>query len=445
MRRAALLFLLCLAPAAQARPAPDAAPLARAIEASDLGAAQAALATPGLANAVLPYGETPLARAVETQNAEMVALLLAKGAKPRGADSLGRSPLSLACELGADRIVGQLLDAGAEVRKGALDGTTPLAVCARFAGAASVTRMLAMGADADAVDTLGQTPLMWAASAGKTDTVALLLEAGADVNRVTPGRFTPLFFAIRSGSAQATKALLDAGADAAHLGPEDTTALQLALYQENWGAAALLVARGGFDLAALDRNGNRPLHVAAAAGEIALVAILLDHGAEANGLTGPSRVTWVTEANFGMPPPPVPPTPPLLLAAHEGRVETMRLLVARGADSRFVAANGINVVLAAASGRSAASLEEALALVPDANVADANGRTPLHLALATGPHDELEAMLAVLARHGARPDQPDARGSTPNAMAREGLTEVKVVFDRVFGQTPSTAPAASHQ
>jgi len=448
MRKAALLAAaMALAPAAHARPAPDAAPLVRAIDASDLSGAEAALAAPGLANATLPYGETPLARAIETQDAQMVALLLAKGAKPAGWDSLGRSPLSLACEHGADAIVGQLLDARADVRKAAPDGTTPLAVCARFAGSATVARMLAMGARADTLDAQGQTPLMWAASAGKVETIGLLLKAGADVNRVTPAGFTPLFFAIKSGSAPATQALLDAGGDAAHRGPEDTSALQLALYQKNWGAARLLVDRSIGDLAAIDRNGNRPLHVAAASGDTALIAAMLDHGADVNGLTGPSRIKWVTEANFGMPPPPVPPTPPLLIAAHEGQMEAMKMLVARGADRAFVAENGTNVVLAAAGGRSAAALEAALALAPDANVANAKGQTALHLVLFSGPHPDLEPMLAVLARHGARTDKADAKGVTPAQVAAEGLTEVKVVFERVFGQAkqtpPPTSPAAS--
>lgn len=50
--------------------------------------------------------------------------------------------------------------------------------------------------------------------------------------------FAPLFFAITSKSSEAARIMLDSGADTGFVGPEDTSALQLALYQENWDAAA---------------------------------------------------------------------------------------------------------------------------------------------------------------------------------------------------------------
>lgn len=407
--------------------------LADALTTADPIAVKAALEAGGDANAPLMYGESALARAIETQDPALVAVLLDHGAKPDVADSEGLTPLSLACERGSTAIVGQLLDARANVRKAGPDGSTPLAVCARFSSAEAVTRMLAKGAKADPSDTRGQTPLMWAASAGNAEAIVALLKAGAKANRVTAAGFTPLFFAIASGSGAATRALLDAGADAAHRGPENTSALQLALYWKNWRAAEML-AGSGFDLAERDRNGKQPLHVAAMSGDTALVDALLAKGADVNGLTGPSRITWVTEANFGMAPAPVPPTPPLLLAAQAGQVAVMKRLVERGADPRFVAQNGVNVVLAAASGRSAAALEEALALAPDANVGDARGTTPLHLVIGGGMHEELGAMLRVLAAHGARPDRANGKGTTPAQMAEGGLATVKAVYDQVFGQ-----------
>lgn len=418
--------------------------LAQAITASDLAGAQAALDTGTSANEPLTYGESPLARAIETQEPAMVALLLAHGARPNTADAEGLTPLALACERGNEAIVGNLLDARADVRKAGPDGATPLAVCARYSTAATVARILARGAKADALDQRGQTPLMWAASAGNVAAIGDLLAAGAKAERSTKEGFTPLFFAIASGSGDATRALLDAGANAAHRGPENTSALQLALYQKNWRAAELLVQRGSVGLAEHDRNGQQPLHAAAAGGDDALVALLLAQGADANGLTGPSRIKWVTEANFGMPPAPVPPTPPLLIAAQTGQVAVMKRLVAGGANPTFVAENGVNVVLAAASGQSVAGLEEALLLAPDANVADAKGTTPLHLVVGAGMHGQLAPMLRVLAAHGARPDLANQRGITPTQMVDGGLATVKAAYDQVFGQTVSPVLASAH-
>jgi len=435
--RRALTALACLI----ATPA-QADTLADALATADPITVEGALKAGADANAPLLYGESPLAHAIETQDPALVAALLKHGAKPNVIDAEGLTPLSLACERGSTAIVVQLLDARADVRKPGPDGVTPLAVCARYSGAETVTQMLAKGAKADSLDARGQTPLMWAASAGNLGAIAALLKAGAKVNRATGEGFTPLFFAITSGLGEATRALLDAGADTTHRGPENTSALQLALYQKNWRAAEMLAPRD-FDLAERDRNGEQPLHVAAKGGDTALIDLLLAKGADVNGLTGPSRITWVTEANFGMPPAPVPPTPPLLLAAQAGQIDAMKRLIAGGANRAFVAENGVNVALAAASGHSAAALEEALALAPNANVTDAKGTTPLHLVIGGGMHDQLGAMLKVLAAHGAKPTLANARGTTPAQMAEGGLATVKAVYDQVFGQTAAPVLATN--
>ncbi|KHK93280.1 ankyrin repeat domain-containing protein [Novosphingobium malaysiense] len=446
MRKAAALLLAAtaMASAASAEPAGPAPDLPRAIAADDLSGAKAGLATGANPNAVFGYGESALARAVETQDAALVDLLLSHGAKPDTKDSEGFTPLILACERGNVEIVSALLDAKANVNTPMPDGTTPLAICARFSKTETVSRMLAMGAKPGSADARGQTPLMWAASTGNVETMALLLKADAQIDRTTEAGFTPLFFAIKSGVPEAAQLLLDAGADTAHRGPENTSALQLALYQKNWKAAAMLIERGAADLAERDRNGNQPLHAAAAGGDSELVALLLAKGADANGLTGPSRITWVTEANLGVPPPPVPPTPPLLTAAEHGRTDVMKLLADAGADKAFVAENGTNVVLAAAHSHSPASLERALSLAPDANVADAQGNTPLHVLLMGGFHSDLQAMFRVLADHGARTDIPNKKDMTAAQFAEKGLTTVREAYQHAFADTPSPMVAVSH-
>ncbi|MEQ6333705.1 ankyrin repeat domain-containing protein [Sphingobium sp. MK2] len=427
----ALLALLTGCSVAQARPAQDDDRLARAIQANDLAGVQVALAEGADPNRKLAFGATPLSWAVNVQNAAMIGALLAGGAGVNNADQDGVTPLSLACELGEAMIVAQLLDAGANVRATRPDGTSPLAICARYGPSDAVARMVAMGAAPDSIDSRGQTPLMWAAAAGRTEAIALLLQAGANPNRVSKGGFTPLFFAIKSGVVPATQALLAAGADSTYRGPENTSAVQLALYQKNFAAAALLVPHG-VDVTERDRTGELLLHGAAAGGDVDLVRLLLAKGADPNGLTGPSRITWVTEANFGRPPPPVPPTPPLLIAAANGRKDVMALLLAAGADPRFVAVDGTNVLLAAARGGSAATLGYALSLAPAVDVADADGMTVLHVLVAGGVQPELEAMLRVLAAHGARTDIPSKYGATAAQMADGGISEVKGIFRTVF-------------
>ncbi len=416
--------------------------VSRAIADDDAEALAAALAHgpngAALANAVLEYGETPLARAVETQDPALVDALLKAGAKTDRADALGVTPLLLACERGNSAIVAALLAAGAPVDQSNADAVTPLAMCARFADGAAVRGLLALRAAVDSVDVRGQTPLMWAASAGRPEAIAALLGAGADANRATPGGFTPLFFALASGNAEAASALIAAGADVKHRGPENTSALQMALYQKNWAAAEELVRLGGGDVSELDREGRRPLHVAAAAGQGSLVAALLERGAEPDALSGPSKITWVTEANFGLPPPPVQPTTALMAAAKAGQADVMWQLVRAGANEHFVDGAGVNLVLAAAQGRNATALGLALDLAGDANVADKDKTTALHM-LAGGPFfPELPAMLRVLAAKGARADIPNAKGKTALQVLTDGLATVQAAFHEVF---PDKTPA----
>lgn len=441
MRRLASLLLAFVPLPALAHGVDD---VARAIAEDYPAALAAALAHGASANAVFEYGETPLARAVETQDPALVDVLLKARAQTDRADTLGVTPLLLACERGNSAIVAALVAAGAPVDQSNADAVTPLAMCARFSDADALRVLMARGAAVESVDVRGQTPLMWAASAGKLEAISALLAAGAQVNRETPNGFTPLFFALASGKAEVASALIAAGADVKHRGQENTSALQMALYQKNWAAAEELVRLGGGDVAELDREGRRPLHVAAAAGQGALVAALLERGAEVDALSGPSKITWVTEANFGLPPPPVQPTTALMAAAKAGQADVMWQLVRAGANEHFVDGAGVNLVLAAAQGRNAAALGLAIELAGDANVADKDKTTALHM-LAGGPYfSELPAMLRVLASHGARPDVPNSKGKTALQVLSDGLATVQAAFHEVYPDKTPANLALSH-
>jgi len=129
---------------------------------------------------------------------------------------------------------------------------------------------------------------------------------------------------------------------------------------------------------------------------------------------------------------------PLLIAAANGHEDTMRALLAAGADPRFVAADGTNVVLAAAQGGSASVLKLALSLAPDVNVVNANGETPLHLLVSGGVRPELAAMMGILAAHGARADIKSKYHMTAAEMADGGLTEVRATFRERFPEGTPT-------
>ena len=79
-------------------------------------------------------------------------------------------------------------------------------------------------------------------------------------------------------------------------------------------------------------------------------------------------------------------------------------------------------------------------------MADRNGDTALHVLLGTigdTPPPELEAMLRLLAAHGARADTADRRGTTPAQLADGGLSEVRAIFRTVYPPATSATGAAT--
>ena len=96
-------------------------------------------------------------------------------------------------------------------------------------------------------------------------------------------------------------------------------------------------------------------------------------------------------------------------------------------------------MLAAAKGGNAAALELALTLAPDANHADANGNTALHVLAGGTASPQLAAMMRALAAHGARGDIKDKEGFTAAQLATMGRSEVKAIYFAIFPEAGGDA------
>ncbi|MEM9253440.1 MAG: ankyrin repeat domain-containing protein [Planctomycetota bacterium] len=250
--------------------------LALAIERGDLQEARRLLADGADPNARDPRersrGATPLLLAIEHDRTDLLDALLDAGADPSLSD-IGDDEQRAGLERSVSMFDMEGLDA-----MGSPTGRFPLGEAAARGDADLVDKLLAAGASVEAADVAGQTALILAAQSGQTETLRRLIDAGADVNRADRGKQTPLYHAAGEGrSSDCVLALLD--------------------------AKAKLTAR----------KACNPLIAAARAGLTPAVAAMLDRKAKLDkhdemGITA------------------------LAAAADEGHLDTLRLLLERGAD-----------------------------------------------------------------------------------------------------------------
>jgi ankyrin repeat protein len=262
-----------------------------------------------------------------------------------------------------------LIRAGANVRTANREGVTPLAMATLYANASMVKKLLSAGADARESGPNGESVLMLAARSGNPEIIGMLLAGGADVNAKEKLRgnlankhgWTPLYLAtdnrnIEGGDYPTPKPdidhleyirfLLDHGANpnarVADGAPKSHSTLTRTIFTMQWffeeGATAFVRAAQSGDVALLrlllshgadpripTSFGDTALSAAAGIGWVEgvtqeqspresfeAVKLLLDLGLDPNSVNGDSRT-------------------PLMGAAHKGRTDVIQLLMDRGA------------------------------------------------------------------------------------------------------------------
>jgi ankyrin repeat protein len=203
-----------------------------------------------------------------------------------------------------------LLRAGARVAAPTREGVTPLQLAAVNGSARMLDRLIKAGADPKArLSASGDTALMMAARTGKTDALRVLLESGSDVNAVENwGGTTALMWAVAQGHADVARMLIAAGADV------------------NARSAYVAAANGrGFEGRTPNRNRTEtkteefasgwltPLMLAAREGDVALVGVLIGAGADVDAVAGDGKTA-------------------LALSIFNGNYAVASLLVDRKAD-----------------------------------------------------------------------------------------------------------------
>jgi ankyrin repeat protein len=371
------------------------------------------------------YGITPLALAAVNGNETTVGLLLNAGADPNAASGEGETVLMAAARTGRPGPVKLLLDRGANVNaQEGHYGETALMWAAGHDHPEVVRLLIARGADPNArtkvlefpkvkVDLAtmvttamprgGMTALILAARQGAIEGAMALADSGADLDLQDPDGTTAIVIAAMNMHFELAAKLAEKGAN-----PN---------IADSAGMAALYAA---VDMQQPDPLINRPpAKPTGRLSSVELVKVLLEHGANPNQpLKSPTlmRQHNTGDASLGN------GATPLMRAAKIGDLDLMRLLMDNGADPKLAMANQTNTMMVILGGRGARTLTpetpafQAIALCldrgADVNAANANGETLLHLGVNRG-----EAFVKLLADRGARVDLKDKTGRTPLGIA----------------------------
>jgi ankyrin repeat protein len=362
--------------------------LAEAVRSGDRAGALAMIEAGADVDAAESNGTTALHWAAYKGDEELVAALLAKGARPDVANDYGSTPLSEAANVADAEIVEMLLDAGADPNSPNAEGQTALMTAARTGSVEVARRLVEHGAEIDAREAWrGQTALMWAAAANLPDMAEYLIEAGADVNaralandwerQVTnepraqyrpTGGLSALQYAVRGGCLACVEAMLAKGAEIDAPNPDGVTPLMVAIDNYNFDIAKLLIDEGA-KIHVWDWWGRTALYVAVDVNTylggsgfgsapppmeiddtlraLDIQRIMLEAGADPNVQLVLHRPDRAGAGRFVDDPLRTGATP-LLRAAMDGDVDSMRLLLAHGADVNLPNVTGVTPFMAAA-------------------------------------------------------------------------------------------------
>ena len=324
-------------------------------------------------NAPQADGATALHWAVFQSDKEMVDLLLRAKANPSASNREGATPLWLASINGDAPIITALLDAGANTNEPLPLGRTPLMAAARTGNVDAMKVLVDHGANVNAKETLrGTTPLMWAADEGHAPAIQYLIQHGADIkahsNLVERGRGPALGKSNDPRKQVAAQgAALAAGQASPDLGTlraaADGTA---APAQGQRGAAAGQGQRGG-------RGGQGNANAAAAANAATADGTDQGDGGAAVGFGGGGGRGQGTVMDGGA-------LTPLIYAVRSNDLDSVKALLAAGADINQTSGYGWSPLLVATQNRYYKLGEYLLDHGADVNLANKGLWTPLYLA-----------------------------------------------------------------
>ena len=250
-----------------------------------------------------------LHKAVNKGSEDLTKFVLAQGAEVNSQDNHGQPALFIAAQHGQSGLAHVLLKGGADVDSLDKKGRAPLSYAAEWGKHEMVQLLLREGADINSLDESGRTPLSYASEKHKHETVQLLLKAGADVNCGNKSGETPLYFAASRGDHKIVQMLLEKGATM--ITPDQWKQSTLCVQdRDGFDSIAKLLPPECQDINSSDGYGWTLLHEACSSGFLSSARKFLDKGAS------PAMTD-----NLGR--------TPLFIAARAGHLALVQLLLER--------------------------------------------------------------------------------------------------------------------
>ena len=235
------------------------------------------------------YGCTRLMEAANFRDAETLALLLQRGAKVNKCSVIGQTALHTLCSRrnydAEKEMVEILLRGGADSSLQFL-GRTPLLIAAEHGKFAYVDSLVREGANVNVTDYHGRRPLHWVVHESRScskealDTLQLLIDKGSDINAKDYWGTTPLMHAIKHKNCLAVDSLIRNGSEMNAITRDGCTALHIAIFSFDRELVARLLETRKCDINKEAKGNFRPLDIAVLSGQLEVVQLLQEHGAE---------------------------------------------------------------------------------------------------------------------------------------------------------------------
>lgn len=277
--------------------------------------------------------------AAEAGKPELIEILAQRGANLSATNEQGESPVHIAIGSGSFDVLRPLFLQGVSLDAADGTGARPVHLAVMHRDPLSLRELLSLGANPNSPGPEGKLPIEYALEMRDYEFATLLIQYGS----VTP--CTLLYTAIEDDDRDLVDFLLSNGADPNSLCRlSDDTPLGLALRTDNrWAAFRLLKAGALPD--ALIREGQTAFHLAVAQLDRALVALMLEKGADPNRpfYNYPSEDFLKHVASENIARSTLGHTrqfTPIAMAADSGDIELARLLIAHGADPNVYTRGG---------------------------------------------------------------------------------------------------------